>query len=100
MAAREDDERRFTGSRCPFLGGSGDCTVYEVRPQACRLHFSLGDDDSSCRLSGEQGGSTGASVFMLNNLAIKASDATVLGLHQPIADLRDWFDAATYTTDA
>lgn len=91
MEKRAADEARFSGHRCPFLGGGGDCTIYEVRPQACRLHFSLGDDDSACRLSGEQGGTTGGSMFMLNNLSMKVSDAAVLGMHQRIADLRDWF---------
>jgi len=53
----------------------------------------MGDDDSSCRLSGQQGGADGTSIFMLNTLEMKAGDAMVLGLHQPIADIRDWFSS-------
>ena len=40
---------KFTGVRCPFLVvETGACSIYSVRPFACRLHFSMADDKEPC----------------------------------------------------
>lgn len=36
-------------SPCPFLRDGG-CSVYDVRPMACRLLLNLDDDDLLCQL--------------------------------------------------
>ena len=91
MRAQQDSVSAHTGVACPFLGPGNDCTVYEVRPLACRLHLSLSDDDVPCRLSGSEGGETGAEVLYVNTMARKVNDAVILGVDQKVADIRDWF---------
>jgi Fe-S-cluster containining protein len=39
--------KRYSGKPCPFLS-AGRCTVYAVRPYACKLHLNMGDDPSVC----------------------------------------------------
>lgn len=38
---------KYFGVPCTFLKG-GRCSIYEVRPLACRLHFSMADDSFFC----------------------------------------------------
>lgn len=45
MAELSDNQER---SACPFLA-DGACSVYHVRPMACRLLVNLDDDDLLCR---------------------------------------------------
>lgn len=46
-AAREDDEALFLAGRpCVFLDPAGRCSIYDVRPLACRGHASF--DDRAC----------------------------------------------------
>jgi hypothetical protein len=45
----EVQQRRFIGQPCPFLSGS-ECSIYDSRPFACRVHVSLDDDAFLCRL--------------------------------------------------
>lgn len=94
---RVDDD--MAGRPCPFLGDDERCSVYEVRPLACRLHYSVSDDEGPCRLSGSDGGRTGAEVLYLNTLARRAHDAKVLGGHQVVADIREWFPEARARQD-
>jgi len=37
-------------SPCPFLK-AGECSIYEVRPHACRVHYSVDDDPAWCDFS-------------------------------------------------
>lgn len=37
----------FFGIPCPFLE-NGECSIYETRPAACRLHCTLDDDSYFC----------------------------------------------------
>lgn len=41
---------RHRGVRCTFLGDEGECTIYEVRPLACRTNFNLSDTPDVCNL--------------------------------------------------
>ena len=43
----ESMRKRFTGQACTFLK-SGRCTIYPVRPIACRLHHSLMSSPEPC----------------------------------------------------
>lgn len=38
---------KYFGVPCTFLKG-GRCSIYEVRPLACRLHFNMADDPFFC----------------------------------------------------
>jgi Fe-S-cluster containining protein len=40
------DQYFMSGEPCPFLGASNECTIYDVRPMACRRHCCL--DASEC----------------------------------------------------
>jgi len=40
-------QKKYFGVPCTFLKG-GRCSIYEVRPLACRLHFSMADDSFFC----------------------------------------------------
>jgi Fe-S-cluster containining protein len=40
------DEYFISGDACPFLGASNECSIYAVRPMACRRHCCL--DSSEC----------------------------------------------------
>lgn len=39
---------KYAGVPCVFLGDKGECTIYPVRPLACRLHHNLNVDASNC----------------------------------------------------
>lgn len=41
---------KFSGTPCPFLANDGRCSVYNDRPLICRLHHSLNDNPSDCRV--------------------------------------------------
>jgi uncharacterized protein len=43
----EQMRKRFTGKACTFLA-AGRCTIYSVRPIACRLHHSLESSPEPC----------------------------------------------------
>src|ERR1700688_632020 len=45
----EDAIRRLEGSPCPFLVDDR-CSVYEVRPFACRVHYSMDRDNLLCKI--------------------------------------------------
>jgi len=91
LALREGAAQAYTGKPCPFLNASKACSIYEARPLTCRLHLSLADDDGPCKLSGEQGGQTGAWVPYVDVTMRQVASLSVLGLNQVIADVRDWF---------
>jgi Fe-S-cluster containining protein len=41
--------KRFEGVPCPFLVDN-QCSVYEVRPFACRVHYSVDSDNLLCKI--------------------------------------------------
>lgn len=47
---REALVKHYFGEPCPFLSNGG-CSIYDHRPVACRLHFSLDRDGYFCRTS-------------------------------------------------
>lgn len=40
-------QKQYFGVPCTFLKG-GRCSIYDVRPLACRLHFNMADDPFFC----------------------------------------------------
>jgi Fe-S-cluster containining protein len=76
---------RFTGVPCPFLEG-GRCTVYAVRPIACRIHHSMNDDETDCRIvPGER-----IVVPRINLEAFLAMQALIM-LPDDFGDIREFF---------
>lgn len=41
------NQKTYSGVPCPFLA-KGKCSVYEVRPLACRVHFNMADTGNLC----------------------------------------------------
>ena len=71
---------------------SNQCSIYEVRPLACRLQYSLADDDKPCVI-----GNLEAKVPYLNMSDRKAAGVLVLGPDMVYADIRDWFKNNAHT---
>ena len=92
-------EERFVAQPCSFLEDSR-CTIYEHRPMACRLMFSMDVDDLLChRVPGALSPMPYADYSQHKELYIRAhlgkvrSDAELqAGLQQlQLADLREFF---------
>jgi len=76
-----------TGTACPFLV-SDTCSIYEIRPLACRVLFNMDDDDLLCRHGAQQPADVPyAYSRILRALALAAQPAETL------ADIRDFFPA-------
>ena len=81
-----------SGTPCPFLVDER-CSVYNVRPSACRLHVSIDDTSDPCD-TGPDGTRTVRAAY-LNTHQHLAFAVAALGIHQPVADIRAFFrDAA------
>lgn len=76
---------KYNSTPCPFLK-RGKCSIYEVRPVACRVHFNMADTPEACDTS------TPAQTPMLNNNAI---DAILFRAYRDEiwGDIRDFFPA-------
>lgn len=79
-------QKQYFGVPCTFLKG-GRCSIYEVRPLACRLHFNMADESLMCSTAIKPEDSL---VPMLNLQGVdKALFFMTLGsMH---ADIRDFF---------
>ena len=76
---------------CPFLKDN-ECSIYDVRPLACRTHFNMDVDAELCRLDM---GANGVPLY-------KTTDLDLMGLHAVangnpyrvvVADIREFFPA-------
>lgn len=77
---------KYFGVPCTFLKG-GRCSIYEVRPIACRVHFSMADDGFFCSTAIAPQNSL---VPALNLLGVdKALFMMTMG--SKFADIRDFF---------
>jgi Fe-S-cluster containining protein len=45
----EEDGYRTKATPCPFLGGDNRCTIYDVRPEACREYPFTDQEDFALR---------------------------------------------------
>lgn len=52
---QETQAAKWKGVPCTFLGDDGRCTIYEHRPLACRIHFSLHDTPDPCDIVNKPG---------------------------------------------
>jgi Fe-S-cluster containining protein len=73
-------------SPCPFLGRDFACSIYAIRPIACRLHFSLEDDASHCDAASPR-----SPVVRLNTVVEHAASIVLLGPRLKVADIRAFF---------
>lgn len=75
----------YMGEPCPFLVDNA-CSVYEVRPLACRLHHNLGYDPSVCDVSVVN------VVPMFNSFRwFELGYAYLAGNKEAVGDIRDFF---------
>ena len=83
----EELRGRYTGVACTFLV-DGRCSVYPVRPIACRLHHSLNDTPDNCRIIPP--GSVGLTVPLLNFGPVQAAVAAMF-MSDDFGDIREFF---------
>jgi len=78
----------FRGVPCPFLLDH-KCSIYSVRPVACRAHHSLNDDAVQCDLS------TPSDESSVPKFNLKSSEFTLafisMHLKESMGDIRDFF---------
>lgn len=90
LAAMEQQLHDGPLAPCPFLR-SGHCSVYDMRPMACRTLLNLDDDDLLCRHSeGVQAEVPYAGATKLQFFALMAQAGT------QYADIRDFFPDARH----
>jgi Fe-S-cluster containining protein len=77
------NQTKYRGVPCPFLK-KGKCSIYDIRPLACRIHFNMADTPALCDLS------LPTTIPMINNDTIDK-----LHFHafpgDMWADIRDFF---------
>lgn len=79
----EANQRRYFKVPCSFLRGTR-CSIYEVRPMACRTHHILGDTAAPCSAGWN------ADISKVNTSFVDSAyiESSIL---QPAADIRQWF---------
>ena len=80
---------RYTGVPCPFLE-AGRCSIYPVRPIACRTHHTMMDDESGCRLRLDADGRAVNPTPALNVSAIGIAAAAIFA-GEDFGDIREFF---------
>lgn len=77
---------------CPFLGISGECTIYEVRPIECSLHFNASNTPSLCDTANglqEVPCIDFTEIHMARSFALYRDNV-------PVADIREFFDTQEF----
>lgn len=82
----EGQRDKYFGVPCTFLKG-GRCSIYEVRPLACRLHFNMADDPFFCSTAIAPQNSL---VPALNLHGVDKA-LFVMTFGSPLADIREFF---------
>jgi Fe-S-cluster containining protein len=80
---------RFTGVPCPFLE-AGRCSIYPVRPIACRTHHTMRDDETGCRLRLDAQGRAINPTPSLDVSAIGIAAAAIFA-GEDFGDIREYF---------
>lgn len=76
----------YTRVPCTFLK-EGKCSIYPMRPLACRLHHTISDDNRCCDLTFEQ-------VTPAVDLGLLEKTQVMVFRDQAFGDIRDYFPAA------
>lgn len=80
-------QMQYLAQPCPLLK-NGRCSVYEFRPFACRVHYSLDDTEDACKIVP---GETIIAPYM-DNMDFHLVEIEALGEHAlQNADIRDFF---------
>ena len=78
----------YMGVPCTFLSPEGACTIYDVRPMACRLHHSLEDSPDLCKMGVTQ--EVGViNIYDIHHAYINATAVVANG--GAIGDIRQFF---------
>lgn len=75
---------------CTFLGLENECTIYDVRPLACRIHHSIEDTPEPCDISRGVRGVHAINLQWLNHAAAIALREESFG------DIREFFPPETF----
>ena len=82
---------RFTGMACPFLNpGSCGCSIYPVRPFACRIHHTLANDSTDCRIRLDERGRAINPTPTLN-FSIVGNASAMIFKGEDFGDIREFF---------
>jgi Fe-S-cluster containining protein len=85
---REGYRDVYTGVPCTFLSPEGKCSIYAVRPIACRLHHSLEDTPDPCKIGTKQ--EVGAiNIYAIHHAYINATK--VMSQGGSLGDIRQFF---------
>lgn len=84
----DENPRKMYGVPCVFLR-EGECSIYESRPLACRLHINMDDDDLLCRLV--ESVEKSPRVPYLNNTEHLIASVKIFGEQTVFDDIRNWF---------
>lgn len=82
----EANVEKYVRVPCTFLSKAGDCTIYPVRPLACRAHHSLDDTADRCDLFNNPGNTT--PMLDLQDAVYAAAGLDIDG---SFGDIRDYF---------
>lgn len=81
--------KKYTGVPCTFLNTKGACSIYPVRPIACRTHHNLGPNSENCRIKG---------AYRLYNTPVLdftaisfAAVGIAMQMQSGFADIREYF---------
>lgn len=83
---REKLVDQYCGTVCPFLK-KNVCTIYEVRPYACRTHFNLSAYPEVCNVIDYPGNAVPNIDFTM----IWRAQVAIYGLEVEYADIREFF---------
>lgn len=81
---------KFSGTPCPMLAADGKCSVYPVRPVACRNHHNVAADESNCVVAGHDYTKTLPTTPAINLDGFLVFYAQVF-FKRAFADIREWF---------
>lgn len=87
LGARDKSIELYTGKVCLFLA-DGRCSIYEVRPIACRLHLNLGDDPAVCDIITDPEGDVPYFNFQE---WVKFTTIMFIEMGATIGDIREFF---------
>lgn len=80
---------KYTGVPCTFLGADGKCTVYAVRPIACRTHHNLMPTAENCIIKDTP---NPENTLKLNVIEIDSAAVTLTMFSgYGFADIREYF---------
>lgn len=88
-AAKVDE---YTGVPCTLLDDNGKCSVYPVRPIACRTHHNIAYDETNCIIAGVEPGAGLPTTPAINIDEFLFHHAMVFVQGgAKYADIREWF---------